>query len=163
MLSRLYYEETNGNTLAKRDWKQQVIETLRALITSEPIKLYNRAVWLRDQGIVYYNLSNKKNQILKITKHGGEIIKQSPELIIFKKLPDNYVQVLPDQTYNITDKTDYLDKFLDNYNFEDENEKKILQSITYLCYSWIVPHIRLTLSLLMQDVGKACYQDRLFR
>ncbi len=127
LLSRLYYEETNGNTLAKRDWKQQVIETLRALITSEPIKLYNRAVWLRDQGIVYYNLSNKKNQILKITKHGGEIIKQSPELIIFKKLPDNYVQVLPDETYNITDKTDYLDKFLDNYNFEDENEKKILK------------------------------------
>ena len=50
--------------------------------------------------------------------------KTKPRTNNIQKTAHNYVQVLPDETYNITDKTDYLDKFLDNYNFEDENEKR---------------------------------------
>lgn len=145
VLSGLYRNDLNGMELARKDWKNQVKENLKQIV-DEKIKadeqkfkktLYDRMVWVGDT--YYYNLNNLKGEIVKITKDAISIVKQSPELILFKKISDDHEQVLPD--FDLENTTDYLDKFLDTFNFEtegesdEEREKNLLEHKLILkCY-----------------------------
>lgn len=131
-----YHDQTRGK-LPKREWKIQVTDYLKGAVNELAKidekkfnkKLYNRAVLLKTpEGYVYYyNLANAAGEIVKITKDDIQIVKQNPEVILFKKLPDDHEQVAPNldiENFDIDGKKkvlDYLDRFLHTFNFEKED------------------------------------------
>jgi hypothetical protein len=129
ILSTWYREETMAIDLAKREWKTEVVVNLKGLIT-EKKTLYERCVTIGDT--VYYNLNNSKGEIVKVTKDEWRVIKQTPEVLIFKKLPENCQQVYPDP--NFDKKENYLASFLNNYKFEDEDSKLFLEVLISLYF-----------------------------
>ena len=126
-LSRLYREEKYGTELARKDWLALVIENLKA-ITKRSVTLYDRFVWLDDT--YYYNLNNAKGEIIKVTVDVKTTVKQSPDLILFRQLPDDHEQIAPDFNLEIGEDgevRDYLQDFVDTFHFEDnENDKHTL-------------------------------------
>lgn len=144
LLSGLYRKDTNGNELARKDWKSQVVENLKQIV-DEKAKvderrfkktLYNRSVWIGDTW--YYDLGNVRGEIWKVSKDEITKVKQSPDLILFKKLPDDHEQVAPDFNLEL-DKDggigDYLENFLQTFNFETEGEEGNKDHILILkCY-----------------------------
>lgn len=117
----VWYTNETGE-LTKKEWKQQVIDLLKGTVNEFARKetLYNRMVWLGDA--YYYNLNNEKGEIVKVTKDEITILKQSPDLILFKKLPEDHEQVTPD--FNLEKDKDYLKEFLNWYEFEDNDDGK---------------------------------------
>ncbi len=122
LLSTWYREETDGLMLAKREWKTETIVNLKGLIT-EKRTLYDRCVTIGDA--VYYNLNNSKGEIVKITKDEWRVIKQTPDSLIFRMLPENCEQVYPDPHFD--DNKKYLSDFLNQFRFEDENSMLFLE------------------------------------
>ena len=114
LLNNLYDDATLNAKAVQQHWERQIINSLRAGIKDDPIPLYNRSVWFRDQKTVYYNLNNELGQIYKVTPDGISIVKQSPALILFKKLPNNHEQLMP----IITESPNYDDHKL-NHKYLD--------------------------------------------
>lgn len=98
-LSRWFVDNNRGDTLAGDQHKKHTIDTLTSLITRKPITLHDRAVWLREENTLNYNLNNEHGQIVKVNPakdgNGVTIVKQNPDLILFRRLPDNCKQVTP--------------------------------------------------------------------
>lgn len=138
ILSGLYRQDTNYKDLAKKDWKTQVVVNLKNIVNEKRLKkeLHYRSVWDMKNKAVYYNLANEKGEIVEITPAENEvdmvrIVKQTPELLKFKKLPESHEQVRPD--LDIGD-TDYLQKMLDEFKFENEDDKLILKCLIVVIF-----------------------------
>jgi len=63
-----------------------------ACFNGKKYELYNRVCWYKDA--LYYDLTNEKWQVVKITKDGWSIIDNPP--ILFRRHTHQKQQVLPD-------------------------------------------------------------------
>lgn len=120
MLSRWFVDEVRGSVLARKEHKNQAVVTLKSLISKPPRTLYDRCVWLQAENIVYYNLNNERGEVVKITANksgkGIEIVKQNPDLLIFRKLPDKYKQITP--SFDFDPNYDYLEQVLTGFKHQ---------------------------------------------
>ncbi len=132
----VWYKDKCGK-FAANEWKKQAIDYFKGKV-NEMAKVDNyrfvKELYINDALIktadgheFYHNLNNEKGEIYKITKHGHGIVKQSPDLILFQKLPYECAVVYPDFNNN-TDNRDnndsqnnninYLEKWLRGFNYE---------------------------------------------
>ena len=76
-----------------------------------------------NDGTVYYDLTNPKWEIIKITSEGWNIVKDNT-IPLFKRYENNYsLQVYPSKE---NDKTTYWNRFLKLFNLESKNDILLL-------------------------------------
>lgn len=141
-MSRWFIENNKGFEQAAREHKTQTVDTLTSLIHKDPITLHNRAVTMKEQNTVYYNLNNKLGQVVKITADidgkGVTIIKQNPDLILFRKLPDNCRQLTPISIDDLKPNYDYLESLCTGIKYE--SHKLVFKCWTIALFFWSVSY-----------------------
>jgi hypothetical protein len=87
--------------------------------------LHLRVAAFLDSGEVYYDLCNPKWEIVKLTKHGWEIIRHNENHILFKRFPILNPQIYPRSDYQ----EDILGKFIKLTNVYNDEDNKLLASV----------------------------------
>ena len=141
-MSKWLVENTRGCEQAAKEHKIQTIDTLTSLIKKKSITLHNRAVMFKDQNTVYYNLNNEFGEIMKITPDsngkGVTIIKQNPDLILFRKLPDRCRQLTPVSIDSLKTDYDYLEPLLTGV--KNEKQKLVFKCWLIALFFWSVSY-----------------------
>ena len=78
-----------------------------------------------DSNVIYYDLCNRNWEIIKLTRHGWEMIKHDQQNIMFKRFPINSAQVYPKRDYP----HDILEQFMKLTNLYNDEDNKILASV----------------------------------
>ena len=105
-----------------------IIES-RACFKGEQITLENRVCWY--EGALWYDLSNRNWEVVRITEGGWEIVTDPP--ILFRRYAHQSAQVVPDTSGDI----EALNEFL---NLAKEEQKLLLLVYLITCFLPDIPH-----------------------
>jgi hypothetical protein len=104
----------------------------KACFEGPEIKLHNRVAWYENN--LWYDLSNKTWQFVKINEKGWEVIDKPP--IIFNRHSHHQAQVIPVQNGNI-------ELFLNYINITNSEHKLLLLVFMVSCFVPDFPHVML--------------------
>ena len=112
------------------------------------IELNLRVSKTKDDDIIYYDLTNQKWEIIKITSKGWDIIKDN-KIPIFKRYENNCgPQVYPSKEYD----KGIFDKFIKLFNLKSKNDVMLLS--VYIV-SLFIPEIQKSILVISGDGGGA--------
>jgi hypothetical protein len=139
-----FYREGKILTDDKLDGIIKLIES--ELMFNDDIRKVNlslRVAKTNENDTIYYDLTNSKWEIVKITSEGWDIIKNN-DIPIFKRYEDNCSsQVYPSKDY---DKEIFLKKFLKLFNLESKNDIILLSVYMISLFIPDIPKVILVVS-----------------
>jgi hypothetical protein len=118
----------------------EVIKSILAVLEGksrfegEEVELQNRVAWKNDE--LYYDLTNKEWQAIKINKKGWEIVEKPP--ILFKRYSHNKAQIMPSKNGDIN-------LFLNYINVANPEHRLLLLVFLVSCFVPGIPHVMLTI------------------
>jgi hypothetical protein len=113
---------------------RSIINTLegKACFDGEKIELQNRTAWYKNE--LWYDLTNKEWQVIKINKDGWKIVNRPP--IIFKRYKHQKPQITPIKDGDV--------KLIFNYiNIKNEEHKLLFLVFLVSCFIPDFPHVML--------------------
>lgn len=129
-LRKIYWDET-GKPITQDQVKTAVgtLESM-AMFEGKSYELFVRTAF-NDDGTLYYSLSNKEWEAVKVSGKGWVITKEYP--ILFRHYPTQIPQVNPAQTGDVW-------KIFDFINLKNDDEKIILLVWVIACFISDIPH-----------------------
>ncbi|MPZ05719.1 MAG: hypothetical protein GEU26_04765 [Nitrososphaeraceae archaeon] len=158
-ICKLYYESQNGDSVLTGESIGSILNILKAQATFSGItRILNLRISNGDNTDMknnnlnqefYYDLANKKWEIIRITADDGWSIESSESMpIMFKRYSNLQSQVYPVREYP----NDIFNRFLDLVNLHDQDTKLLLK-----CYiiSLFIPGIPKPILMLHGEQGSA--------
>ena len=118
----------------------EVIKSILAVLEGksrfegEEVELQNRVAWKNDE--LYYDLTNKEWQAIKINKNGWEIVDKPP--ILFKRYSHNKAQITPSKNGDVK-------LFLNYINVTNPEHRLLLLVFLVSCFVPGIPHVLLVI------------------
>jgi hypothetical protein len=127
--------EKNKKTLGQEQTKNNIaVLEGKAHFEGPEIKLQNRTAWHEDS--LWYDLTNRNWQAIKITKNKWEIVDRPP--LIFKRYSHNQPQVIPDQYGDVK-------LFLNYVNITNPEHRLLALVFLVSCFIPDFPHVMLVI------------------